>query len=109
MSEESQNKKHNVEVYKENTTISVDLPVEFVKRFNELMFDFIPFKDEEHFIEVMKNISEKKFDEPFAYHVSTIFAFLNTVEEAARKQDKLHWIEYDSETNKITPVDKKEE
>jgi hypothetical protein len=93
------------EVYKENTQISLELPVDYVVRFNQMLLEFIPFKDQEHFTEVMKKISEGTIDDAFTYHCQTILAFLTLVETAARAQEKLHWIEYDPATQTKTPVD----
>ena len=35
------------EVYKENTSISLELPVDYVMRFNQILLEFVPFKDQE--------------------------------------------------------------
>ena len=107
MSTEPTKKIFELEVYQDNSTINVELPVEFVMRFNQLLMEFIPFKDQDHFLEVMKNISDKKFDEPFAYHVSTIIFLLNKIEDAARQQGKLQWVEYNAETQEKKVIDKK--
>lgn len=93
------------EVYKEDISINVEIPVAYVMRFNQLLLEFVPFKDHEHFTQVMKNIGEGKIEEPFAYHCQTILAFLTLIETAARSQDKLHWVEYDPATQTKTPVD----
>lgn len=93
------------EVYKENTQISLELPVDYVIRFNQMLLEFIPFKDQEHFTEVMQKIAEGKIDDPFTYHCQTILAFLTLVEGAARQQDKLHWVEYNPATQEKTVVD----
>jgi hypothetical protein len=96
MSEEK--KKLTIEVYKEGTTVDVKLPVEYVYRFNQLLLEFIPFTDQDHFNKVLKNISEGKIEGPFEYHVSTVLMFLNLIEDSARAQDILKSIEYDPET-----------
>lgn len=93
------------EVYKEETSIEVNIPVAYVMRFNQLLLEFVPFKDQEHFNEVMRNIGEGKIEEPFAYHCQTILAFLTLIETAARSQDKLQWVEYDPATQSKTVVD----
>ncbi|NDD82680.1 hypothetical protein EBZ38_00150 [bacterium] len=96
MSEEK--KKLTVEVYKEGTTIDVKIPVEYVYRFNQLLLEFIPFTDQNHFNTVMKNITDGKIEGPFEYHVSTVLMFLNLIEDSARAQDLLKTVEYDPET-----------
>lgn len=100
MSEEK--KKMIIEVYKEGTTVDVKLPVEYVYRFNQLLLEFIPFTDQDHFNTVMKNISDNKIEGPFEYHVSTVLMFLNLIEDSARGQDLLKSVEYDpaSQTRK---------
>jgi hypothetical protein len=102
MSEEK--KKMILEVYKEGTTVKLDLPVEYVYRFNQLLLEFIPFKDQEHFNSVMKNITDGKIEGPFEYHMSTVLAFLNLVESSAREQSLLKSVEYDPETKTRTEV-----
>lgn len=93
------------EVYKENEKVTVELPVDYVVRFNQMLLEFIPFKDQEHFLETMKKIGQGTIDDPFTYHCQTVLAFLTLVESAAREQDKLHWVEYNPETQEKTPVD----
>lgn len=95
---EEKPKKIIVEVYKEETTINVDIPVGYIYRFNELLTTFIPFKDEEHMLKVLDDIAKDQINDPFAYHVQTILAFLTLTEEAARKQNLLKKVEYDTET-----------
>jgi len=106
MSTEPTKKIFELEVYQDNSTVTVDLPVELVMRFNQLLMEFIPFKDQDHFLEVMKNVTDKKFDDPFAYHVSTILFLLNKVEESARSQGKLQWVEYNAETQEKKVIEK---
>jgi hypothetical protein len=87
-----------LEVYKENTTINVDIPVAYVSRFNHMLLEFIPFKDQDHFNEVMKRVQEGDQSEPFSYNVTTLLSFLNLVEESARKQGHLKNVEFNPET-----------
>lgn len=103
MSEENKEVKPEVkpivlEVYKENTTINIDLPVAYVSRFNQMLLEFIPFKDQDHFNEVMKRVQEGDQSEPFSYNVTTMLSFLNLVEDAARKQGHLKNVEFNPET-----------
>jgi hypothetical protein len=99
MSEEKKEVKPIVlEVYKENTTITVDLPVTYVTRFNQMLLEFIPFKDQDHFNEVMKRVQEGDQSEPFSYNVTTLLSFLTLVEESARKQGHLKNVEFNLET-----------
>lgn len=102
MSEEK--KKMVLEVYKEGTTVNIKLPVEYVYRFNQMLLEFVPFTDQEHFNTVMKNISEGKIEGPFEYHVSTVLMFLNLVEDSARAQGLLKSVEYDPETQTKTDI-----
>lgn len=104
MSEEKA-KPVRAEVYKEDVLISLELPVAYVTRFNQLLLEGLPYKDQDHFLEVMKNIGENKIEDAHTYHTQTILAFLTLVEDAARKQNHLHWVEYNPETQEKTPVD----
>lgn len=87
-----------LEVYKENTTITVEVPVAYVSRFNQMLLEFIPFKDQDHFNDVMKRVQEGDQSEPFSYNVTTLLSFLTLVEEAARKQGHLKNVEFNPET-----------
>ena len=99
MSEEKNEVKPIVlEVYKENVTVNVDIPVNFVSRFNQLLLEFIPFKDQTHFEDVMKRVQEGDESEPFSYNVTTVLSFLMLVEDAARKQGHLKTVEFNPET-----------
>lgn len=99
MSEETKEVKPIIlEVYKEDVVIKVDLPVAFVTRFNQLLLEFMPFKDQQHFEEVMKRVQEGDQSEPFSYNVTTVLSFLTLVEESARKQGLLKNVEFNPET-----------
>lgn len=108
MSEKKESQKiFDIEVFKEDIIITIEVPVAMVTRLNQLLLEFIPFKDEEHFLTTMKNIADKKFDDPFAYHTSTIMFLMNMLEDAARKQDKLQWVRYNADTNEKEIIEKK--
>tara|TARA_R110000868_G_C10916146_1_gene765321 strand:+ start:972 stop:1289 length:318 start_codon:yes stop_codon:yes gene_type:complete len=93
-----------VEVYKPDTVIKIDLPVAYVQRFNQLMLEGIPFKDHDHFTETLKKVEKGDQDDPYSYHVTTILSFLVMVEEAARKQGHLKTVEINPETQEQTDV-----
>lgn len=99
MSEENKEVKPIIlEVYKEKTVIKVDLPVAYVTRFNQMLLEFIPFKDQEHFNEVMEKVKKGDESDPFSYNVTTLLSFLNLVEDEARKQGHLKKVEYNPTT-----------
>lgn len=95
MSEEK--KTVEIEIYKKDSTIKLNLPSVYVQRFNQLMLEFLPFKDEEHFQKVLQNIAENKIEGPFEYHMETIMSFLTLVEEAARQQNLLEKVQINPE------------
>lgn len=95
-----------VEVYKPDTVIKIDLPVAYVQRFNQLMLEGIPFKDQEHFAEIIKKVETGDQDDPYSYHVTTILSFLVMIEDAAREQGHLKMIEINPETQEQTDVNK---
>lgn len=102
--EETPNKV-KLEVYKEDSVIKIELPVKYVYRFNELLMNFIPFRDQEHMMTTLENISNNKIEDDFAYHVATILAFLTLVEDSAREQNLLKKVEYDRTTNEKTDIE----
>jgi hypothetical protein len=98
MAENEKKEPLKVEIFKPDTIIKLELPVTYVERFNQFLLDFIPFRDEEHFQEVMKKIADKKEDDDFSYHTTTLMSFLALCEQAARKQGHLEVIDIDRET-----------
>jgi hypothetical protein len=100
MSEETKESKPvKVEIYKPDVSINIDLPVGYVARFNQMLLEFFPFKDEQHLLDTMKRISDSTEDpDEFVYNARTILSFLVLVEEAARKQGHLKYVEYDPAT-----------
>lgn len=100
MSEETKEVKPvKVEIYKPDVNITIELPVGYVARFNQMLLEFFPFKDEQHLLDTMKKISDSKEDpDEFVYNARTILSFLVLVEEAARKQGHLKYVEYDPAT-----------
>jgi hypothetical protein len=95
MSEEK--KTVEIEIYKKDSVVNLTLPTLYVQRFNQLMLEFLPFKDEEHFQTVLKNVSDNKIEGPFEYHMETIMSFLTLVEDAARQQNLLEKIQINPE------------
>jgi hypothetical protein len=87
-----------VEVFKPDTTIKLELPVNYVMRFNQFLLEFIPFKDEEHFKATMEKIKNKQEDDEFSFHTTTLLAFLTLCENTARDQGLLEMIDIDKET-----------
>lgn len=98
MSEQTSQTKE-IEVMKKDTVIDLKLPVDFYFRFNQFMLEFFPFKDGEHFQQILNNIKEGKDNEDaHSYHFRTLLSFLLFVEEEARKQGHLEKINIDIET-----------
>lgn len=98
MSEQTPQTKE-IEVMKKDTVIDLKLPVDFYFRFNQFMLEFFPFKDGEHFQQILNNIKEGKDNEDaHSYHFRTLLSFLLFVEEEARKQGHIEKINIDIET-----------
>lgn len=87
-----------VEVFKPDTTIKVDLPVNYVARFNQFLLEFIPFKDEDHFKTTMEKIKNNQQDDEFSFHTTTLLSFLTLCENSAREQGLLEYVDIDKET-----------
>jgi hypothetical protein len=87
-----------VEVFKPDTTIKLELSVNYVMRFNQFLLEFIPFKDEEHFKTTMEKVKNNQQDDEFSFHTTTLLSFLTLCENAAREQGLLDMIDIDKET-----------
>jgi flagellar biosynthesis component FlhA len=106
MSEETNEVKPiKVEIYKPEAVITIQLPVGYVARFNQMLLEFFPFKDEQHLKDTLKKVADSQDDpDEFVYNVRTILSFLVLVEEEARKQGHLKYVEYDPVTETTTDV-----
>ena len=93
-----------VEVFKPDTVINIELPVAYVERFNQFMLEFIPFKDDQHLKDTLEKVQKGEQDEPFSYHTTTLLSFLVLVEEAARKQNLLKYVEIDPDAQETKDV-----
>jgi len=97
--------KVKVEIYKEDSTIKLELPVAYVLRFNEMLMNFIPFENQEHMFKVLDNVANGKIEDNFTYHVATLLSFLTLVEDSAREQNLLKKVEYDPITKEKTEIE----
>lgn len=97
--EENKSKLIETEVLKENTVITIELPVEYYFRLNQFLFEFFPFKDENHFGEIVKKIAEGKDETDFeAYNFRTLLSLQLLIEDAAKKQGHIQKVKIDPAT-----------
>lgn len=92
------------EVLKENTVIKLDLPVDYYFRLNQFLFEFFPFKDENHLTEIIAKVAEGKDETDVeAYHFRTFLSLQLLIEDAAKKQGHTQVVKIDLEKGERIP------
>lgn len=92
------------EVLKENVVVKLDLPIEYYFRLNQFLFEFFPFKDENHLTEIIGKIAEGKDETDLeAYHFRTFLSLQLLIEDAAKKQGHTHVVKIDLEKGERVP------
>lgn len=104
MSEEKKESFIEREVLKENTVIKLELPVDYYFRLNQFLFEFFPFKDENHLVEIIKKIADGKDDsDEEAYHFRTFLSLQILIEDAAKAQGLVQKVKIDTTTGERIP------
>lgn len=92
------------EVLKENTVIKLEIPVDYYFRLNQFLFEFFPFKDENHLTEIIAKVAEGKDEtDAEAYHFRTFLSLQLLIEDAAKKQGHTHVVKIDIEKGERVP------
>lgn len=93
MSEE----KKRLEAIKSDEVVKVEMPTNLYQRINQYIVEMFPIKDEEHFINLIKNVSEGKEEEDrLTYHLKTLITIQMIIEKACREQDLIEYIDEES-------------
>lgn len=94
----------DVEIIPFDCTIDLKVSGEFVARLSLFLTNFFPYKDQDHFNEIVKHVKEKTNQEdPYVYHFTTLVALQAHIEQEAKAQNLTKMIKVDKTTGK--PVD----
>ena len=94
----------DVEIIPFDCTVDLKVSGEFIARLSMFLTNFFPYKDQEHFNQLIKDVKEKTNQEdPYVYHFTTLVALQAHIEEQAKAQKVTKMIKVDKVTGK--PVD----
>lgn len=96
----SENKEFaEVDIIPLDAVIDVKIGGGFVARLSSFLTDFFPYKNKEHFLELIKNIKENtNLDDPYVYHFQTLIFLQKHLEEEAKAQNQLKKVKVDLKT-----------
>jgi hypothetical protein len=91
-----------IEIIPMDCVIELKISGQYVARFHQFLQDYYPYKDEQHKLEVFKNVKEDTNNEdPFVYHLKTLLALQVYIEKCAKQQNLIKKVNYDLEKNAI--------
>ena len=94
----------DVEIIPFDCTIDIKISGEFVARLSQFLTNFFPYKDQDHFNEIVKHVKEQTNQEdPYVYNFTTLVALQAHIESEAKAQKLTKMIKVDKTTGK--PVD----
>jgi len=94
----------DVEIIPFDCTVDLKVSGEFIARLSMFLTNFFPYKDQDHFNQLIKDVKEKTNQEdPHVYHFTTLVALQAHIEEQAKDQKVTKMIKVDKTTGK--PVD----
>jgi len=94
----------DVEIIPFDCTVDLKVSGEFIARLSLFLTNFFPYKDQEHFNQLVKDVKEKtNQDDQHVYHFTTLVALQAHIEEQAKAQKVTKMIKIDKTTGK--PVD----
>lgn len=94
----------DVEIIPFDCTVDLKVSGEFIARLSMFLTNFFPYKDQDHFNQLIKDVKEKTNQEdPYVYHFTTLVALQAHIEEQAKAQKVTKMIKVDKTTGK--PVD----
>ena len=97
----SEIKTQEVEVIPNDAVIDLKIHASFLQRLNTFILEFFPFKDKEHFDEIIKHVKDNtNQDDPHVFHLTTLLSLQNFIEEEAKIQNKTKKIIVDLATGK---------
>lgn len=96
------NKVIDVEIIPLDAKINLTVSGEFVARLSTLLTGFFPYKDQNHFNELVKHVKEEtNQDDPYVYNFTTLVALQSYIEQEAKLQNLTKVVKYDTELKKV--------
>lgn len=89
MSEEKKSEVIKIPLIPPGKELTVKIDSVFVRRLEDLFYNVIPFENEEHFNNCIKEIKEGSLKDPMSHYVYTIFYLIELLSEAAQKKISL--------------------
>jgi hypothetical protein len=94
----------DVEIIPFECTVDLKVSGDFIARLSTFLTNFFPYKDQDHFNQLIKDVKDKTNQEdPYVYHFTTLVALQAHIEEQAKAQKVTKMIKVDKTTGK--PVD----
>ena len=82
--------------------VSVNIPVDIYYRLQKMIFEAFPFKDLNHFHEILAKIHAGTADsDPLSYHLHTILWLADQIEIEAKKKGIIVKKEFDPVSGKV--------
>jgi hypothetical protein len=101
----------DVEIIPLEAEITIKISGQFVARLSNLLTNFFPYKDKNHFQELVKHIQEDtNQDDPYVYNFATLVALQSFIEQEAKEQKLTKMVKIDKVTGalvegEINPTD----
>lgn len=93
-----------IEIIPGDAIIDVKISGDFLSRLNSFITDFFPYKDKDHYLQLVKDLKDNTNQEdPFVYHFKTLIALQAHVEMEAKAQNKTKKVKIDPETGEPIP------
>lgn len=78
-----------LEIIEPGTKVTIEVTDEIYKRLQNIIFQYLPFKDMNHFSEVLSQINSGKYSDPICDTLHTILVLINLYETGAKDQGKI--------------------
>lgn len=98
---ESTNKIIPLEVIEPGTKVTIEVTDELYTRIQNIIFHYLPFKDLDHFKQVVAQINSGKYEDKLCETLHTLLWLTNQFEDAAKSQGKLVKKNWDTEKKEI--------
>jgi hypothetical protein len=87
--------KKTFEAIKPDQIVNVELSTNLYQRLNQYIIEMFPIKDEEHFLTLIKKVSQGDETDRLAYHLKTLITLQMCIEKSAREQDLVENLDSD--------------
>jgi hypothetical protein len=92
----------DVEIIPLEAEITLKVSGHFVARLSNLLTNFFPYKDQNHFKELVKHLQEDtNQDDPYVYNFATLVALQSYIEQEAKEQKLTKMVKIDKKTGAL--------